>query len=670
MLTADQDQKDPGAQRLPTYRGIVTALTDITVQAEPGDQVYLHFSGHGGRVPTDFPALKGADALDETLVPCDIGAPHGRHLRDLELAFLLRRMVERGLFVTVVLDSCHAGGATRGAQDARARGIATVDRTARPVPSLVGTSDELVADWLAAGGGPPGDQHLGWGTLDGSARVAVPAAGWLPDPSGYVLLAACRPSESAYEFPFDGANSRGALSYWLLDALQGFHPATTYQSVYDRVLVKVHSRFRQQIPMLQGEGHRTMFVGDPATPLSGVLVSAAFPGEVSLATGHAQGVEPRARFVVYSSSEAAGVMPASEGMPASGPSEAVPVRLATVEVTEAQATESTARVVTMLRDEPIRAGMRAVLVDPGGIRLQRAVRVVGTGASAAAVRQQIAADGTGFIRPADDGEAAEFVVTVEPSGELRIGDAAAAPLPHLPPMRADSEAVPLATCLAHLSRFQAILELDDHDPFSPVARALELAIVGRALTAHEGERPELIPLDDRGPTPWIQAGEWVTVRLRNAGSTVLNMVVMDLQPDWGVSQVHPLPWVSDWEPLDPGEERDFELRAELAPGSASSTGPTTGAGPRSDPGGTPTEQVDVLKAFATVEPISFRWLTLPSVDRAGGPPDRPRHGTPTTALERLFALLSAGSAAERTLVPGSGAPAEWATTSLEMRIRP
>jgi hypothetical protein len=28
-------------------------------------------------------------------------------------------------------------------------------------------------------------------------------SGWLPDPKGYVLLAACRPSESAYEYAFE-----------------------------------------------------------------------------------------------------------------------------------------------------------------------------------------------------------------------------------------------------------------------------------------------------------------------------------------------------------------------------------------------------------------------------------------------------------------------------------
>ena len=30
------------------------------------------------------------------------------------------------------------------------------------------------------------------------------SSGWLPESKGYVLLAACRPSESAYEYAFEG----------------------------------------------------------------------------------------------------------------------------------------------------------------------------------------------------------------------------------------------------------------------------------------------------------------------------------------------------------------------------------------------------------------------------------------------------------------------------------
>ena len=65
---------------------MVNAFKKVTDMAQPGDQVYIHYSGHGGRATTAYPELKGDDGLDETLVPLDIGNSEARYLRDIELA--------------------------------------------------------------------------------------------------------------------------------------------------------------------------------------------------------------------------------------------------------------------------------------------------------------------------------------------------------------------------------------------------------------------------------------------------------------------------------------------------------------------------------------------------------------------------------------------------------
>mgnify|MGYP001547264349 FL=1 len=82
-----------------------------------------------------------------------------------------------------------------------------------------------------------------------------PASGWLLEPQGYTLLAACRANESAYEYPFNGHEKIGVLTYWLLDTLRQAGPNTSYKMVHDRILAKVHGQFEQQTPMLQGAGH-------------------------------------------------------------------------------------------------------------------------------------------------------------------------------------------------------------------------------------------------------------------------------------------------------------------------------------------------------------------------------------------------------------------------------
>jgi Caspase domain len=151
----------------PTYENIVRMFQEVTEKAQPGDQVYIHYSGHGGRAATIYPELKREKGFDEALVPLDIGKPTSRYLRDLELAALLQKMVSKGLVVTVVLDSCHSGGATRaGDSDIRGADTNTVDTTLRPTESLVASASELAKTWRE---------------LTGGTRSAAVVGGMLPE---------------------------------------------------------------------------------------------------------------------------------------------------------------------------------------------------------------------------------------------------------------------------------------------------------------------------------------------------------------------------------------------------------------------------------------------------------------------------------------------------------
>jgi hypothetical protein len=94
----------------------VSAFRKLEENAQPGEQIYIHYSGHGGKVKSlrKHRALIPGKWIDEALVPTDLGDDEGRYLRDIELAFLLQKLVAKGLYVTIVLDSCHSGRATRG----------------------------------------------------------------------------------------------------------------------------------------------------------------------------------------------------------------------------------------------------------------------------------------------------------------------------------------------------------------------------------------------------------------------------------------------------------------------------------------------------------------------------------------------------------------------------
>ncbi|NJQ98068.1 MAG: caspase family protein [Hydrococcus sp. CSU_1_8] len=233
-------------EKLATYENIIQHFDRITNTAKQGDLVYIHYSGHGGRAKTTKPEIK-SNNIDEALVPTDIGTGEGQYVRDWELAILLQRMVNKELLVTVILDSCHSGGSTRGGK-AKIRGLQqdAIDETLKLRESLVkATAEELNA--IAPS----------WQKTKYATRGGIPVATMIPEAKGYVLLAACRPSEFAYEDAFDDSGeSNGALTYWLLDTLNQPSPGITYKTIHDRISGKINTQFPTQNPMILGEGDR------------------------------------------------------------------------------------------------------------------------------------------------------------------------------------------------------------------------------------------------------------------------------------------------------------------------------------------------------------------------------------------------------------------------------
>lgn len=104
-----------------TYQGITHAIDQFIQDTRPGEQVLLHFSGHGQQMLTNDP--NEPDLLDEALIPYD--APMirtstyrgERHLVDNHLdslITLLRTKAGNNGLVVVSLDACHSGDSNRG----------------------------------------------------------------------------------------------------------------------------------------------------------------------------------------------------------------------------------------------------------------------------------------------------------------------------------------------------------------------------------------------------------------------------------------------------------------------------------------------------------------------------------------------------------------------------
>ncbi|CAE7209927.1 pca1 [Symbiodinium natans] len=98
------DTPDWPQQLHPTLANMRQGIAWLTQDAQPGDSLLFHYSGHGGRMPrTD-----GRSEFHETLCPVDMDA--AGMLLDSELFETLVRPLPSGCRLTCILDSCHSGG--------------------------------------------------------------------------------------------------------------------------------------------------------------------------------------------------------------------------------------------------------------------------------------------------------------------------------------------------------------------------------------------------------------------------------------------------------------------------------------------------------------------------------------------------------------------------------
>ncbi|KAM0025923.1 putative Caspase-like domain superfamily [Helianthus debilis subsp. tardiflorus] len=87
---------------MPTGAKIKEVLNHMVDQAQPGDVLYFHYSGHGTRIPSN--RRTRPFHLDEAIVPCDFNL-----ITDVDFRNLVNR-VPKGATFTILSDSCHSGG--------------------------------------------------------------------------------------------------------------------------------------------------------------------------------------------------------------------------------------------------------------------------------------------------------------------------------------------------------------------------------------------------------------------------------------------------------------------------------------------------------------------------------------------------------------------------------
>mmetsp|Transcript_31805 Transcript_31805/g.58618 ORF Transcript_31805/g.58618 Transcript_31805/m.58618 type:complete len:312 (-) Transcript_31805:70-1005(-) len=97
---------DDGEHNLPTRENIINGYKKMVADSEPGDAVFCHYSGHGGRLRDDDWGEE-EDGYDETLIPVDYR--ENGQIRDDDLFQILVRPMNPEVMVTCLMDCCHSG---------------------------------------------------------------------------------------------------------------------------------------------------------------------------------------------------------------------------------------------------------------------------------------------------------------------------------------------------------------------------------------------------------------------------------------------------------------------------------------------------------------------------------------------------------------------------------
>jgi hypothetical protein len=642
--------KDP-PEILPTYENIVAKFKELTAKAQPQDRVYIHYSGHGGRAKTIFESLKGFGALDEALVPTDIGQPNSRYLRDLEFAKLLEDMVEKELVVTLVLDSCHSGSATREMSgDDRIRGEGFIDTTPRPTDSLVASLQELAQNWQTA--------------TENSRKITV-VNGLLPEPKGYTLIAACRDHEFAYEKVFEGTERNGALTYFLLKALRKHGTAFSVEDVFNQISNQVHKEFERQTPMLMGETDRIFFSGQSVSFTSGPSPMRSVPvtrtvrtvpvmqvdipkNQVQLQIGEASGIKEGAEFEIFK-------FRTREFLDRDN-------LIAKVKVVELGASDCWAEVTSIpgirginnkLEEGTIEIGSPAVYLSPG-LKQIRKVRVLLPDPLPLFLRVNVA-----FIRDIlkqtkepghlwiefcseeEKNENVDYFVSLTSEGEYLILDAKKEPIKNLLfPIKADEpEATKkLINRLIHVARYETILDLDNEDAFTALNGQLKVELV-------KSVKRQPVVLNADGKVPVLEEKEkGVDLIIRNESNRTLNITALNLDADFSISKFYPDG--APYEVVEPGQNIRRELKLSLPQNYV--------------------EAANIIKVFATVDGTNFQFLELPPLDQS-----RKGFGKekPTNALEQLLAAVVDENNPQRKITVVIDPSEKWTTEKVEVVVK-
>ncbi|KAF9068235.1 caspase domain-containing protein [Rhodocollybia butyracea] len=223
----------------PTRKNILNALCDLhdNPNIKPDDSIIIFYAGHGQSYSAKDAGKDAGKDVGNECTPLNTGSieaisPVDRNtgenfrvpdISDREINVILGEIAKKCPNITLILDCCHAGGATRGASDSLSFGDME-NLTPRSCPPILSVTDMLKAADAESRLSPDRPR-----TADPNFRANM---------KSHVLIAAAKDYEQAHEFTDKNTRvTQGFFTSRLLSALRsplGRSPTTTYLDLIRR----------------------------------------------------------------------------------------------------------------------------------------------------------------------------------------------------------------------------------------------------------------------------------------------------------------------------------------------------------------------------------------------------------------------------------------------------
>ncbi len=259
-----------------TRDNLVNRLDWLIDGAVPGDLLYFHFSGHGSQV-LDRDGDELNDNMDEILCLYDMDfRDPNSYLLDDDFSEFIDRL-PKGVFLTVCIDSCHSGTATRDLNALQSE-LQIPNATAKVQSRFIKPPADID---LRSYGKTFKTRNMGSRIKEDKPNVGLSSG----SKAKHVLLAGCRDEQTSAD-ALIGGDYNGAFTYYLCKTLRSKRGAITYQELVENVRNSIAYNSYSQIPQLNGNEDLRNVNFMSALPNSGIKLTCDHGHPLVCAEGH------------------------------------------------------------------------------------------------------------------------------------------------------------------------------------------------------------------------------------------------------------------------------------------------------------------------------------------------------------------------------------------------